>query len=929
MALLASGTVFFRSGLNRSPGDSPAEQEEAAMKHELSRFLPGLLLLAVVLFLAVWIFGDPAQGLLNGPIDDAGETAQAEEGDALISAGEEEGVETEPVGAKPGPETTAPSTRALDALTGRIVDNSGEPVAGATVIHRATWNIDFEARSAADGTFLLEGVPPFRDKKLIVVDGTHAPRLFEVARYDGGALDVGDIRIDDAGSIAGCVLNTSGSPVAGAIVKARPHDNPIRTGPGNFVMVGGEEKNFFRSLETVTDADGAFRIGGLPAGPLALFAFHPQYLIGASRDLAIESEEETSGVLLKLSAGLAIGGSVVGPDRLPVEGALVSVDKSGKKIGPEGYYGTIPESTVRPSICTGEKGFFSVAGLKEGGYRMRCAAPGCVTLYLANVPAGAEGVEIRMAPAARLTGRVVDHATGEQLERFTVNVDQPGVDDSDLTVTLNGDSSGGPGTFQVGGLYPGAYGLEVSSEGFMTRTLETRDASPGRRDHVDVRLDRGAILSGRLLHPGGEPAGARLVQIVFPTAGEEKPIAEGKSDADGLFAFTDLPAGIWLVRAFSLYGLPAHDTAVELTAGMTEEGVIVTCQYPATLEGTVFDADRKRAAGETVALVQTQSKLGLSARTGKTGQYTFTHLPPGHYRVILPEQSDESLGVKEVTLEPGKTSTLDLYKPLNGAAEGYVTDQGIAVPSVAINFAYTGTGNRTICKQARPDAHGFYRIELDPGNWRLHADLRAVPRAVKAIQVAGGSTIRVDLSFPTGRVAGRLIDDSTGKPVRSALVSLKSCDASTEKGGYPIRSDGDGFFVIGNVADGMYDLVASRKGFGFAEAVIGTATVIGGGETNVGDLAMRKGFSIRVQVVNARTGRVETPPIVIVMLDTATGEPLWSRKLTSNWTDYYYESALGPGSYRLECDEGKIGGVQPFELTDRNLRDLVLHIGPL
>ncbi len=148
-------------------------------------------------------------------------------------------------------------------ITGRVMDESGQPLAGATVSASSALAVRVTVRSAPtdeDGRFQLTGLssgafllsassPAYVMKPML--DAAGEPRYVR----DG---DVVAITMARGGVITGRVLDASGEPIAGMKVQAtRTPEVESRSLPRNL---------FANGFATRTDDRGVYRIFGLPAG---------------------------------------------------------------------------------------------------------------------------------------------------------------------------------------------------------------------------------------------------------------------------------------------------------------------------------------------------------------------------------------------------------------------------------------------------------------------------------------------------------------------------------------------------------------------------------------------------------------------------------------------------------------------------------------
>ncbi len=154
-------------------------------------------------------------------------------------------------------------------LRGRVLDSAGKPVHGARVRIRSqtrhtegqVWRVDpvsFGERTALetdkDGRFQTPfGVPVGLEYEAMVTAPQSPPgRTAWLKTLSNPTADFSEVVLDRIRSVEGLVEDRTGSPLAGVTI-FQSGDGPIRT-------------------QTVTAADGKFRLSGLIAGKVILFA---------------------------------------------------------------------------------------------------------------------------------------------------------------------------------------------------------------------------------------------------------------------------------------------------------------------------------------------------------------------------------------------------------------------------------------------------------------------------------------------------------------------------------------------------------------------------------------------------------------------------------------------------------------------------------
>ncbi len=139
------------------------------------------------------------------------------------------------------------------------------------------------------------------------------------AELDASRPETATIELEPGTAAGGIVRDEAGRPIAGAKVIPYLTDGAAGAARSFFSPEGGV---------ATTDRGGRWQASFLPAdaeGPLMIRLSHPDYVSetsGYSRRLSLDQVRSTSGVLV-MKPGIAVGGTVVGPEGRPVAGASV------------------------------------------------------------------------------------------------------------------------------------------------------------------------------------------------------------------------------------------------------------------------------------------------------------------------------------------------------------------------------------------------------------------------------------------------------------------------------------------------------------------------------------------------------------------------------------------------------------------------------
>jgi len=644
-------------------------------------------------------------------------------------------------------------------VAGTVVDEAGEPLAGAEVTVRSQPSVpgsggrlkvgapvERSARSGPDGTFEVVDVPPGEAAVQATADGFVPGRPEEVEVPAGGVVEDLRLALERGGILEGVVTDAGGEPVAGALVT-----------DGDVVARG--------------DREGHYRLAGVPPGPAEIRAFHPDHLPARAE---VDVEAGVQSLDLAMRAGVEVRGRVVDGDGRVVADAAVEL--SGHRRG----------EPLEVRATSAADGSFRLAPVAEGDYHLSAHLEGWSPAEPRRLSVGADpidGLVLELGRGVTIRGRVLG-LDFDQLSR--------------VRVTASGASRTAGRTVDGELRYDGEYAVHALGAGdwLLRATLDDGRRQARRRitvdpgvpiGRVDLELTGGLVLTGRVRH-GGEPLGGARLSLAGVDVDQERATI---TRHDGAFRLEDLDPGTYrlgiadprrfLVHNRSLTLHADRDLEIDLEAGSVD-GLVTSTVDGRPIAGALIVLERLLDAPEVTEFI-------VTGDTGDDGRFDLPRVPAGAYRLTA-RKDGFAQGEREVTVTDG-TRTAGVHLELD-PTHGLALDVRLAtggLPETVHLAVLDDAGHPRLAESRGVDDRGrAYFRTVPAGSWRLQV---AAPGAavVETRATVPGEPTAVVLP-PAGRLRLRIpaLEDSR----RTATVHLTTADGrpfrTLELGGRPRES---------------------------------------------------------------------------------------------------------------------------------------------
>jgi hypothetical protein len=448
------------------------------------------------------------------------------------------------------------------------------------------------------------------------------------------------------------------------------------------------------------------------------------------------------------------------------------------------------------------------------------------------------------APIAGATVRITDgdRTFGEQWSERVARTDARGI-----------------ATFR-GMIATASHLIAASAPGYAETTLAVHDFQFAERTwHAELRLPRGARISGRVLDADGHglagatvgwelhgvprPADTPDLFDPFPFHGHMQAV---QTDADGRFDMTVEPGAGCVLAAHPTHEL-GEQCDVTAAVGSERSGVEIVLRDGGEVSGQVVWSDGTPAAGATVIATKRgwihqpiqSASYRFEAHTRDDGKFEFRGIKRGELDLtaftdaasspLVPVDLTKHAAVSGLRIELSNEGTIrgrvvdDTHAPIAYAVVKYAIDPAMSPPDARGKAGGHGTRAEMMARHpdfalprsigaTRSDGEGSFELDgLPPGVYTLTAsraepvDLPTAFTSATEPAVAVGDTVELVMKG-LGGIRGQVIDES-GRPVTVFRVSLSPSLKHPHRDQFAVGHgvvSADGSFALAAVPAGEY-----------------------------------------------------------------------------------------------------------------------------
>ncbi|PWV92502.1 carboxypeptidase family protein [Paenibacillus cellulosilyticus] len=743
-------------------------------------------------------------------------------------------------------------------LAGKIIDDSGNPVAGAVIrAMDSNETIRNVAQADASGSYVLDLLPA--GLITAIASATNHGNAVVSATIGPGETvsSVNFTLASDPGSIAGQVTDAiSGEPIQGA-------DIEIRSGTASGLAVA----------HVTADGAGNFLFDGLRPGTYTVIVSADRYAANRIGAVVRSNQSTASNIALAPIFG-DISGQVVDTTGNTVS----SLDTRVRLFTKEGV--------LIDSIFVSPAGTFAIHNLLPGEYLLVAASPGFMTASIGTIVTAGIVTPVQAVLTTEislLTGTVRNAGTGSGISGAQVTV-------YDLYgLAIDSTFTDEKGSFELRGLPAGNLTITAAAAGFGSESagivIESGSASqlqlsltpnPGAVGGFVSNYSNGASLSGASVQIFNGSTGALIATVVSGSGGE--------------YASADLAPGFYTAICNAV-GFTSGLGGFDILAGETTRYSFALDPLPGQLRGMVNRATDNTAIPGSSIVIRQYNNFGPvvgSIITDGIGNYNLGDVTPANYSLsasktgFLPQ--DTSTGI----LPNALTIVNFALQSVSIVVTGRVTDgtNGAPLPNTSVTIV---DGSGSVVGNGVTDGSGQYTVPSVSGGERtIVASNPSRQTTVVFTPITQSSNQQVNLvlvGIPL-TIQGIVTDNVFQSPVAGAIVNVLDQESNTVLA--TVFTSGDGSFTARGLAAGTYTVTASAQRLG------SVARSAAAGAGNSGSLSLSAAFGTLTGTIRDAAGK----PLYRALVEIVASGGELVRQVISNAAGSYIVTNLSAGAQR-------------------------------
>ncbi len=501
------------------------------------------------------------------------------------------------------------------SISGRIIDSTGQPIAGISVQARRDFSYpEANADTDANGYYQLNNLP-LNEYSVVAIPSSTTDYTRNVVHYINVTQEI-------EYPVADIVLENGALSVSG-IVK----DHNTSATLSNIWMLC-----FFKGTwaSMSTDANGEYLVTNLPPGTTGVLV--PSQIGYAKNEVQLELVADVSNINFELMIGGSISGTVLDENGQPVAGMWV---QAADYVTNDYFDGN----------STDEFGKYTIEDVPAGTYRILAETWDTVYIeqYYDHQPDWDSRTPVPLAEGEHLLGIDFDLAIGTSISGTITAPDDSPVENAEVICYVGNDYIKNAwtdinGQYTVTGLSPNRIfrlaAYPPASTNHVITLLDVPVADTPLTD-VNIRLNpNGLSISGIVTDKSTEMPleNVRLSCYLEDTAYD---IYGGQTftDETGFYQLTNLPPVEIEVSAVAGTMYARFGTNVDLTADVTGRNLAIP--QAASLSGILVDAKTAQPIPNIeIEYWSDRYETWTNAVSDSDGHFSLTQLPPGIANII-------------------------------------------------------------------------------------------------------------------------------------------------------------------------------------------------------------------------------------------------------------------------------------------------------